>query len=147
VRVLLDGADVSEQIRSVDVTNSTSVVSSRPRVREIMVNWQRAIGQKRNVVIEGRDTGTVVFPEATHKFYIDADLVERARRRSKDFEQTGTMIEPETLIHQINERDNRDKNRQAGPLKKAADAVVIDSTNLSVDEVVAQILQIVHKHV
>ncbi|HLF17673.1 MAG TPA: (d)CMP kinase [Candidatus Omnitrophota bacterium] len=144
--VLLDGADVSEQIRSLEVTSSTMAVSSKPRVREIMVSWQRAIGQKRNVVIEGRDTGTVVFPDATFKFYIDADLAERAKRRARDFEQQGTIIDQETLIHQINERDNKDKNREAGPLKKAADAVVIDSTNLSVDETVARILQVINKN-
>ena len=137
---------LSQQIRSLEVTSSTMAVSSKPRVREIMVSWQRAIGQKRNVVIEGRDTGTVVFPDATFKFYIDADLAERAKRRARDFEQQGTIIDQETLIHQINERDNKDKNREAGPLKKAADAVVIDSTNLSVDETVARILQVINKN-
>jgi len=89
VRVLLDGIDVSEQIRTVEVTNNTSLVSQKPRVREIMVGWQRTIAEKKNVVIEGRDTGTVVFPNATYKFYLESDLAERVRRRAKELKESG----------------------------------------------------------
>jgi len=145
VRVLVDGVDVSERIRSVEVTNNTSKVASIPGVREIMVRWQREIGHKRSVVIEGRDTGTIVFPDATYKFYMDADLIERARRRVLELKEKGTVVDEEMLIKQIRERDNMDMYREAGPLKKAEDAIVIDSTNLSIDETVVQMLQIVNK--
>lgn len=145
-QVLLDHVDVTERIRSVEVTNNTSQVASMPKVREIMVEWQRKIASQYNVIIEGRDTGTVVFPQATYKFYLDADLAERARRRSKELKEKGTYIEDDNLIHQINERDHKDMNRHVGPLKKAADAVVIDTTGLSADEVASHILQIISKH-
>jgi CMP/dCMP kinase len=144
--VLLDGIDVSDRIRSVEVTNITSIVSSKPGVREIMVLWQQQIGHRQPVVIEGRDTGTVVFPHAAHKFYLDADLAERARRREEELKKKGTFVESEALIHQINERDHRDMTRGTGPLKKAPDAVVIDTTTMSIDEVVAQILQTITRH-
>jgi len=144
--VFLDGVDISDRIRSVEVTNSTSIVSSKPGVREIMVGWQQAIGHRRPVVIEGRDTGTVVFPHAAHKFYLDADLAERARRREEELKKKGTFIETDDMIHQINERDHRDMSRDTGPLKKAPDAILIDTTTLSVDEVVAQILQTITRH-
>jgi len=146
LQVLMDHVDVTERIRSVEVTNNTSQVASMPKVRDIMVEWQRQIASHHNVIIEGRDTGTVVFPKATFKFYLDADLAERARRRSKELKEKGTFIEDESLIHQINERDHKDMNRHVGPLKKAADAIVIDTTGMGVDEVASQILQIISKH-
>jgi cytidylate kinase len=144
--VLLDRIDVTERIRSIEVTNNTSQLASLPMVREIMVEWQRQIASHHNVIIEGRDTGTVVFPQATFKFYLDADLAERARRRSKELKEKGTFIEDENLIHQINERDHKDMHRHVGPLKKATDAIVIDTTGLGVDEVASLMLQIISKH-
>ena len=146
MRVLLDHVDVSEKIRSVEVTNNTSQVASQPKVREVMVEWQRRVASQKDVVIEGRDTGTVVFPQASYKFYIDADLAERARRRSKDLKEAGTMMDEEALIHQINERDYKDMHREVGALKKAEDAISIDSTGLNVHDVASQILQIISKH-
>jgi len=145
IRVLLDGVEVTQQIRTVDVTNSIFHISEKPRVREMMVNKQRQIAKQKNVVIEGRDTGTVVFPQAQYKFYIDADLIQRARRRASELEQKGNILELDQVMHQMNERDNRDKARSAGPLRKASDAVVIDSTYFSADEVVNQILLSINK--
>jgi cytidylate kinase len=146
LHVFLDHSDVTERIRSVEVTNTTSKVAAKPKVRSIMVEWQRKIASERNIVIEGRDTGTVVFPDASYKFYLDADLAERARRRATELRAKGTYIEEEELIHQINERDHKDMNRSSGPLKKAADAIVIDTTDLSVDATASRILQHISKH-
>jgi len=146
LHVYLDHNDVTEEIRSVEVTNTTSQVAAKPMVRIVMVEWQRKIADHRNIVIEGRDTGTVVFPDAAYKFYIDADLAERARRRAKELKAKGTYIDDEDLIHQINERDHKDMNRSSGPLKRAADAILIDTTGLTVDETASRILQHISKH-
>ncbi len=140
IKVLLDGEDVSQLIRSTEVTNNTFYVARAPKVRSIMVEWQRKIGKKQDVVVEGRDIGTVVFPDATKKFYLDADLEERSRRRLKELREQGKEVEEKSLKTEIRERDTKDMTRTAGPLKKAPDAILIDSTHLSVEEVVNKIL-------
>ena len=145
VKVLLDEEDVSEAIRAIEVTNKTFYVARAPRVRAIMVEWQRVIGGKRGVVVEGRDIGTVVFPQATNKFYLDADLTERSRRRIEELRAKGNDIDADKLTAELEERDNKDKTRSVGPLKKADDAVVIDSTHLSIDEVVQEMLKAIKK--
>ena len=145
LKVFLDGDDVSEAIRSLEVTNNTFYIARAPGVREIMVGWQRAIGQKNNVVVEGRDVGTVVFPTAKHKFYLDADFAERARRRIQELRDKGKGIDETQLKQDLKERDEKDFTRKVGPLKKAADAVVIDSTGLTVDGVVQAILAHIRK--
>lgn len=141
VKILLDSEDVSEDIRTTEVTNKTFYVARAPGVREIMVEWQRAIGHKRGVVVEGRDVGTVVFPQATNKFYLDADVAERAQRRISELREKGNDVDADKLTAELKERDNKDLTRSVGPLKKADDAVLIDSTKLSIDGVVEEMLK------
>lgn len=144
LRVILDGEDVSEAIRTVEVTNNTFYMARAPKVREIMVDLQRKIGFRRDVVIEGRDVGTVVFPKAKYKFYLDADFEERARRRIKELEDKGQAVEAQKLKQELEERDRKDFSRKVGPLKKAEDAVVIDSTHLTIEGTVQKILEHIH---
>lgn len=141
VRVFLDDEDVSEDIRTIEVTNKTFYVARAPRVREIMVEWQRAIGNRRSVVVEGRDVGTVVFPQATNKFYLDANIAERSRRRIEELREKGNDVDADKLTAELKERDNKDLTRSVGPLKKAEDAVLIDSTKLTIDGVVEEMLK------
>jgi len=146
IRVILDGEDVSEAIRSQEVTNYTFYIARTAGVRRVMVEWQRRIGVKHNVVVEGRDIGTVVFPKAQKKFYLDANFAERVRRRIKELEDKGEKIEAAKLKKELKERDHKDLTRSAGPLKKADDAIVIDSTNLTVKQVVAKMLVHIKGH-
>lgn len=141
IKVFLDDEDVSEAIRTIEVTNKTFYVARAPRVREIMVEWQRAMGERKGVVVEGRDIGTVVFPKATKKFYLDADVDERSRRRIEELREKGNDVDADKLTAELKERDHKDKTRDAGPLKKADDAIFIDSTHLSIDEVVDVMLK------
>ena len=141
VSIVLDGNDVSEEIRTVEVTNNTFYVAQKPHVREVMVEWQREMGSKKGVVVEGRDVGTVVFPQASHKFYLDANIEERSRRRIEELRAKGNDIDADKLTLELKERDNKDLTRTVGPLKKADDAVFIDSTHLSIDEVIEEMLK------
>jgi CMP/dCMP kinase len=137
--VFLDGEDVSEAIRTPEVTNSIKHIAKVPGVRHEMVSLQRKIGERASSVLEGRDIGTVVFPDAKYKFYLDADVKERARRRQADFVAAGKNIEMDVLIRDVKERDASDFNRTVGPLKKAGDAIVVDTTSLTIDQVVEKI--------
>jgi CMP/dCMP kinase len=136
LKVLLDGEDVSEAIRSVDVTNNTFYVARTPGVRHVMVEWQRALGRKQPMVGDGRDLGTVVYPDATYKFYLDADVNVRCQRRIDELKAKGETVDEEALRKDLADRDQKDFTRKVGPLKKADDAVVIDSTGMTIDEVV-----------
>lgn len=138
VKVLLDGQDVSQEIRTVEVTNNTFYIARTAGVRAIMVEWQREMGSRKSVVIEGRDVGTVVFPDATRKFYLDADEEERARRRYDELIAKGKEIDFNDVLNDVKVRDEKDFTRKVGPLKKAEDAVVIDSTKMTIDEVVEE---------
>lgn len=140
LKVVLDAEDVTESIRSLEVTQSTFYVARIAGVREVMVQRQREIGAKNNIVIEGRDTGTVVFPRATKKFYLDADSQERAQRRIKELKGQGKKIDESVIARDLEERDTKDITRAVGPLKKAEDAIFIDSTNLSIAQVVDKML-------
>ena len=142
LKVFLDGRDVTYSIRSAEVTNNTFYIARTPGVREIMVDWQRRIGEKSNIVVEGRDAGTVIFPKAEKKFYLDADFEERVKRRLKDPAAQGQNSKESALQQELQERDTQDLTRSVGPLKKAEDAIVIDSTHLSVDEVVERMLKV-----
>ena len=141
VKVILDGADVSEEIRTAEITNKTYFVAQKPRVREIMVEWQRLLGSRRGVVVEGRDVGTVVFPQARYKFYLDADIAERSRRRIEELREKGNDVDADKLAAELKERDNKDLTRSVGPLRKADDAVFIDSTHLTVNEVIEKMMK------
>ena len=139
--VLLDGDSAAEEIRSPEVTNNTFYIARIAGVREVMVARQRQIAREKNVVVEGRDIGTVVFPHATKKFYLDADFTERARRRVAELKGAGAAIDENAVAVELKERDTKDITRSIGPLKKADDAVVIDSTRLSIPQVVDVILK------
>ena len=141
LHVTLDGEDVAEAIRSVEVTNNTFYTARAPKVREIMVNSQRAIASGRSIVCDGRDQGSVVFPSANYKFYVDADFEERVQRRLRDLKKANQPVDEAQLRTDMKDRDNKDFTRAVGPLKKAEGAIVIDSTGLSVDQTVDKILR------
>lgn len=146
IKVFLDGEDVSEEIRTPEVTNNTFYIARTPKVRAVMVQLQQEIGSRNNVVIEGRDIGTVVFPNAQYKFYLDASVEERARRRYKEFQEKGKNITLEQVVDDVKARDESDFTRKVGPLKKAADAIVVDSTPLTIEQVVEKIVGYVLKN-
>ena len=138
--VKLNNEDVSELIRSTDVTKHVSEVSSLSDVRKSMVTMQREIGNKADCVIEGRDIGTIVFPNAEYKFYIVADIKMRAHRRLKELEQLGIIKSLDDVMLDLKIRDHKDSNRDNSPLRKADDAVQIDTSNLSIDKQVNLII-------
>ncbi len=142
-RTLLDGSDVSSRIRERDVTEGASKVSVHPKVREWMVEHQRAMGLGGGVVMEGRDIGTKVFPDADLKIFLDADPVVREQRRLAQNKNAGTLTS--SLAAEIRERDHRDRTRAASPLVAADDAVVIDSTAMSEDDVLAKVESLAHE--
>jgi cytidylate kinase len=142
-RVLLDRKDVSARIREQDVTEGASRVSVHPRVREWMVARQQEMGKDGGVVMEGRDIGTVVFPNADLKIFLDADPVIREQRRMDQQHIKGPSAA--SMAAQLRERDRRDRTRAASPLEPANDAVVIDSTKLSEDQVLQQIEELVRE--
>ena len=144
VTVLLDGQDISLAIRSPEISMLASKVSALPAVREKLTAMQQEIGKKGQIVAEGRDTGTVVFPAAAWKFYLDADPAERMRRRSAQMRLAGKEVDEEELLQMILKRDHDDQARTIAPLCKAEDATVIDTSVLSIDEVVAKMLRNVH---
>ena len=140
LKVFLDGEDVSTLIRTPLVTNNVKYIARVPEVRAEMVKSQRAIGERSGAVLEGRDIGTVVFPDADYKFYLDADADERARRRHKELAESGEKISLERIKKDVVERDMSDMKRNVGALKKADGAIVIDTTKLSIDGVVENLL-------
>jgi len=144
-RVLLDGLDVSERVREADVTAAASKVSVHPRVREWMVARQRDMGAKGGIVMEGRDIGTKVFPEAEVKIFLDAAPEVRGDRRFKQDPVGMGEKQPESVLKELRERDQRDRTRAASPLVPAADAVVIDSTKMGIEEVVRRAEEIIRK--
>ena len=138
-RILLDGEDVTASIRGVEVTNATQYVAGSPSVRRQLVAWQRARAAENDVITEGRDQGTIVFPDAFRKFFLTASLEERARRRHAEFVARGEPITLEAVLRDLQERDARDASRAIAPMRPADDALVIDTTGLSLDQVVARI--------
>ena len=141
LKVLLDGADVSESIRTPEVSQMASKVSALAVVRKRMLNLQRALGEKGSVVAEGRDIGTVIFPDAEVKIYLDASVNERARRRYEELRKGGRDVSFEDTVREIEERDKRDSGRDLAPLKKAEDALPIDSSALSADAVAERVMR------
>jgi len=142
-RVLLDGRDVSTRIRERDVTDASSRLSPHPAVREWMVNRQREMGANGGVIMEGRDIGTVVFPDAEVKIFLDADPSVRAGRRISQVHAEDDPERAAKLREEMRERDLRDKTRAAAPLKAADDAVRIESSSLTIEEVIARAEEIV----
>jgi cytidylate kinase len=134
LRVVLDGKDVTEEIRTLEVTRAVSAISSLRVVRQAMVREQRKTGEAGNVVAEGRDIGTVVFPEADLKFFVIAGIEARARRRQNDLRQQGVETGLAEIERAIRERDALDSSREESPLRKAADAIELDTSDMTVDE-------------
>ncbi len=147
LRVILDGIDVTDQIRTPELSQKASRVSTFKTVRSRMVELQRAMARGGGVVAEGRDIGTVVFPKADVKIYLDAASRERARRRFEELKGQGKKTDLEKTRREMEERDRRDKERAVAPLRKADDAVLIDSSHLSIDDVVERIMDIVNEKV
>ena len=144
-RVFLDGMDVSQRIREQDVTNAASRVSIHPSVRQWMVERQRELGTGGGVIMEGRDIGTKVFPHAEVKVFLDAHPEVRQQRRVLQRTEKGIQVEPQRIAAELQERDLRDRTRAASPLVAAEDAVIIDSSQLSIDQVVDKVEELVRK--
>ncbi|MDD5712431.1 MAG: (d)CMP kinase [Smithellaceae bacterium] len=140
IHVRVDGRDVTGEIRSESVGMLASAISALPEVREALKGIQRAYGRNGGVVAEGRDMGTVIFPDADFKFFLDADEEERIKRRHLELAARGENTDPETVKENLIRRDKQDAERKTAPLKVAEDAIIIDSTRLSIDEVVTKIL-------
>jgi len=143
LHILLNGEDVTAAIRTAEIGQQASVVAAIPGVRRALVQKQRALGARTSVIMEGRDIGTVVFPDADVKIFLDADPSERVNRRLRDFRGQGQPAPPEAIAAQIEERDRRDRTRAEAPLTQAPDAIYIDSTGLSLDRVEEEILRVV----
>lgn len=141
--VSIDGQDVSSAIRTPEMDKAAAAVARLPRVRETLVARQRKLGEGGGVVMEGRDIGTVVFPHADVKIYLDASTEERARRRANDSAHTGGKDGQAAVAESIAARDQSDKTRTASPLTLAPDAVHIDTTHLPIEQVVEQVMTIV----
>jgi cytidylate kinase len=135
-RVLLDGKDVSDQIRTREVDQTTGLIADSPVVRRRLGEMQRSIAAGRRMVCEGRDQGTIVFPDAFCKFFLSAAVEERARRRQAEMAARGETVDLATLLPAIETRDRRDAARKSAPMRQAADAIAVDSTGLSLKEVV-----------
>jgi len=134
MKIFLDKEDVSNKIRTPEIDRAVGPVCEVPHVREVLVTLQRKIGNKGNIVAEGRDMGTVVFPHADLKIFLVASLKSRVERRLKDMEKMGLNITKEKLIKDIKKRDQRDSGRIHSPLKKAKDSMELDTTNLSIEQ-------------
>ena len=145
IHIYLDDEDVSEAIRSIDVTNNVSAVSSYEGVREEMVNLQKEYGRKGGIVMDGRDIGTTVFPNAELKIFQIASVEERANRRYKENMRKGIACDLNTLKEEIKVRDFKDSTRSVSPLRKASDAIELDTSNLEPKEVVDRIIELARK--
>lgn len=140
--IYMDGENVSEEIRTPKIDRQISPVAANPRVREILVKKQQEMGREGGVVLDGRDIGTVVFPGAELKIFMIASVQERALRRQKELAEKGVTPPLEEIIQSIRHRDEEDSRRSHGPLKKAPDAIEIDTTHLTIDEQVEKILNL-----
>jgi cytidylate kinase len=144
-RLIMDGEDVTDLIRTPDVTAAASQISSIPQVREVLVERQRELGREQSVVAEGRDTGSVVFPDAQVKVYLIASPDIRAERRHQDMEEMGLESTTQEQLDHIIERDERDSTRKVSPLVKPEGAVEIDTTNLTIEEQVQKVVELANK--
>jgi len=145
LKVLLDGEDVSPEIRTPEVSQMASKASALQVVRRWMLVLQRSFGRRGNVVAEGRDIGTVVFPDAEVKIYLDATLQERARRRVEELRKAGRQVGLDETLREMGERDKRDSERDLAPLRKANDAIAIDSTSLDAEALAQKVMQQIRK--
>ena len=144
-KVFLNGEDVSGFIRTSEVTNNASAVSRVKAVRDKMVDFQRGCRNYGNILMDGRDIGTVVFPDADLKVFLTATPEERAKRRCKENVALGVESDYNTILEEIKARDYKDSNRAIAPLKKACDAILVDTTNMTIDEVCQEILRLINE--
>ena len=144
-KVLLDGVDVTKEIRSKEVTSIVSPISSIVGVRKNMVELQRKMAQNNDVVMEGRDITTVVFPNATYKFYLDASIEERANRRYKQYREKGIDMSLEEIRENIEKRDYNDMHKEVGSLIRTDEQIYIDSTNMTIEEVANKMIEVIEE--
>ena len=142
-KIYLNGVDVSDKIRGIKVTKQVSLVSSFAYVRKILVEIQQKCLTQGNIIMDGRDIGTVVMPDANLKVFLTADVFERAKRRQKELIKKGTDEAITSVVDQIKDRDKKDTQRKESPLKMASDAIELDTTNKSIDQVVEQIILLI----
>jgi len=145
--VLLDGYDVATEIRTPEISQMASKVSALQSVRARLLDLQRAMGQRGSVVAEGRDIGTVIFPQAEVKIFLDASTHERARRRYEELRAAGRSVNFDETLRELAERDKRDSERELAPLSQAEDAVLIDTSKFDAERVAAMVLELVQKKV
>jgi len=145
LQVIMDGEDVASLIRTPELTNNVKYIARVPAVRKEMVRLQRAAGKANGAVLEGRDIGTVVFPDADYKFYLDASEAERVKRRYKELLALGQTVSLDDMQKDVSSRDESDMKRSVGALKKDKDALLIDTTKLSIDGVVDKILGLIDR--
>lgn len=145
IKVILDGESVGDQIRTAEAGQNASKVAVFPKVREALLQRQRDFSSPNGLIADGRDMGTVVFPEAQVKLFLDASAEERTKRRVKQLQEKGFNANFEEILAEIKERDFRDRNRPVAPLVPAKDALLLDSTTLSIEEVIAQALEHIAK--
>lgn len=142
-RVIIWGEDVTDYLRTPEVSMEASITSANPSVRAALLKFQTDQAAKGNVVMEGRDIGTVVLPDAQHKFFLTADPLVRAYRRRKELAKAGRNVDPATLVKDIMERDYNDSHREAAPLKKAKDAYVVDCSDLTIEQTTQTLLAMI----
>ncbi|OOF82303.1 cytidylate kinase [Rodentibacter ratti] len=140
VNILLNGENVSHLIRTQETADAASKIAIFPQVRAVLLQLQRDFAKNNNLIADGRDMGTVVFPEAQVKLFLDASAEERAKRRYKQLQSKGISGNFAQILDEIKERDFRDRNREVAPLKPAEDALLLDSTTLTIDEVITQVM-------
>lgn len=141
--VRLDGKDIMTFLKNEAVGRGAATVAAQPSVRRFLVEKQRRIGSEGSAVMDGRDIGTVVFPDADKKFFLDADPEERGKRRFLELQAKNQDVDLKTIIDQVRQRDHEDRTRVVSPLRPAEDAILIDSTNLGIDEVVNKVLRLI----
>jgi CMP/dCMP kinase len=144
-RVYLDGIDVSKEIRTIRTSSLSSKIAAHPSVRNFMLNIQRSFSKESSIVAEGRDTGSVVFPDADVKIYLDATPEERAKRRHAELLSKGVTVPLNQVYIDVKERDNRDRTRESSPLMIPYNATVVDTTHMTLDEVIINILEEIKK--
>jgi cytidylate kinase len=144
--VFVDGENITDQLKVEEISRGAAIVAAQPKIRKIMTTKQRKLGKQGMVVMDGRDIGTVVFPKAEKKFFLDADPKERGRRRFVELKEKDQAKNANisTIIEQVVQRDHEDRNRKIAPLKQAKDAMLIDTTNLSIDQVVKEIIKTIN---
>ena len=143
--MLMNGMDVSDEIRTQDISQKASLVSAHKVVRDMLLDMQRSVAKKHNVIMDGRDIGTVVLPKATVKIFLTASAEVRAKRRTDELLAKGQKVSYEQTLKDIQQRDYQDMNRPIAPLKQAKDAVLLDTSDLNIEEVVARMKEIIGK--